>query len=446
MTPRVAEHSEDLGAAESAGSAGLIGIGGGIVGDGESGCTDITVSPLYVPCPQGTGTEGQRTIRTDRTCGSWKAGKCREPGGNPEGEGVSEDERDTEVKPEKDRRDRRMTMEEEEDVEKRRMMTEATGGGRSIGSGETRKVNRDNRKRRKSRGRSKIDTEAHGGARGRNVPERPKSRSSREGRKRQSAWPCGRKLAEKSFFGPELGPEPKTGSRSNVGWGIGKESGKQKAGRRFRSGKRRMGRPEYWPRGMKIDLKQFKVMEEVPESSAEAEGYRGRKGKWQVYISQPRKVEALHNQTIRRKSTMGEGKEVKMEASHIVGFGLRDSIKAERDSAEGQDRRWRTRIGEWNEKSRSLMDQCSISEARRFGVGVVATSGPWSRCPQTPQSQRRKCKQTAAWPKDLGQEQWTRNSETGGRENECKVVQSRLGSRLGRDPRRCRIVKRKVKG
>ncbi|KAJ7601818.1 hypothetical protein DFH06DRAFT_1400819 [Mycena polygramma] len=42
MTPRVAEHSEDLGAAESADSAGLIGIGGGIVGDGESGCTDIT--------------------------------------------------------------------------------------------------------------------------------------------------------------------------------------------------------------------------------------------------------------------------------------------------------------------------------------------------------------------------------------------------------------------
>ncbi|KAJ7606487.1 chitin synthase-domain-containing protein [Mycena polygramma] len=34
MTPRVAEHSEDLGAAESADSAGLIGIGGGIVGNG----------------------------------------------------------------------------------------------------------------------------------------------------------------------------------------------------------------------------------------------------------------------------------------------------------------------------------------------------------------------------------------------------------------------------
>ncbi|KAJ7646391.1 hypothetical protein DFH06DRAFT_1135983 [Mycena polygramma] len=33
MTPRVAERSEDLGAAESAESAGLIGIGGGIVGD-----------------------------------------------------------------------------------------------------------------------------------------------------------------------------------------------------------------------------------------------------------------------------------------------------------------------------------------------------------------------------------------------------------------------------
>ncbi|KAJ7616289.1 hypothetical protein DFH06DRAFT_1145560 [Mycena polygramma] len=33
MTPRVAEHSEDLGAAESADSAGLIGIGGGNAGD-----------------------------------------------------------------------------------------------------------------------------------------------------------------------------------------------------------------------------------------------------------------------------------------------------------------------------------------------------------------------------------------------------------------------------
>ncbi|KAJ7675666.1 hypothetical protein DFH06DRAFT_1122492 [Mycena polygramma] len=159
------EHSEDLGAAESADSAGLIGIGGGIVGDG-------------------TGTEGQRTIRTDRTCGSWKAGKCREHGRNPEGE---------------DRRDRRSTIEEEEDVERGRMMKEATGGGRSIGSGETRKVNRDNRKRRKSRRRSKVDTEAYGGARGRSVLERPKSRKSREGRRRECAWPHGRKLAEKSF-------------------------------------------------------------------------------------------------------------------------------------------------------------------------------------------------------------------------------------------------------
>ncbi|KAJ7622802.1 hypothetical protein DFH06DRAFT_1143134 [Mycena polygramma] len=247
MTPRVAEHSKDLGAAESADSAGFIRISGGNIGDG-------------------TGTEGQRTIRTDRTCGSWKAGKCWEPGGNPEGEGVSEDERDTEVKPEKDRRDRRTTIEEEEDVEKRRMMTEATGGGRSIGPGENRKVNRDNRKRRKPRRRSKVDTEAHGSARGRNVPERPKSRSSREGRKRESAWPHGRKLAQKSFFGPELGPEPRAGSRSDVGWGIGKESGKRNASRKFRSGKRRIGRPEYRPSWMENDLKQVK-----------AEGHRRRK-------------------------------------------------------------------------------------------------------------------------------------------------------------------------
>ncbi|KAJ7603156.1 hypothetical protein DFH06DRAFT_1152133 [Mycena polygramma] len=36
MTPRVAERSKDLGAAESADSAGLIGIGGGIVGDDKA--------------------------------------------------------------------------------------------------------------------------------------------------------------------------------------------------------------------------------------------------------------------------------------------------------------------------------------------------------------------------------------------------------------------------
>ncbi|KAJ7603368.1 hypothetical protein DFH06DRAFT_1151901 [Mycena polygramma] len=60
MTLRVTEHSEDLGAVGSADSAGLIGIGGGIVGDGELGCTDITLlwnvpfysgtwSPSYPP-------------------------------------------------------------------------------------------------------------------------------------------------------------------------------------------------------------------------------------------------------------------------------------------------------------------------------------------------------------------------------------------------------------
>ncbi|KAJ7605740.1 hypothetical protein DFH06DRAFT_1150353 [Mycena polygramma] len=307
MTPRVAEHSEDLGAAESAESAGLIGIGGGIVGNG-------------------TGTEGQRTIRTDRTCGSWKAGKCREPGGNPEGEG------------------RGRCREREND----------DGGNRSIGSGETRKVNRDDRKRRKTEGRSKVDTEAHGSARGRSVPERPKSQKSREGRKRECRP---REISESSAEAETPRLEKRT------------------------------------PRGMKIDLNKVKVVEEVPESSAEAE--------------------------TPRKSRMGEGKEGRWEASHIVGFGLgsentqaetgpkgsrktatlsssdsgprprkpeldgrkecgrrprTDLIKAENDSAEGQDRKWRTRIGEWNEKSRSLMDQYSISEARRFGVGVVATS------------------------------------------------------------------------
>ncbi|KAJ7602578.1 hypothetical protein DFH06DRAFT_1152758 [Mycena polygramma] len=170
--------------------------------------------------------------------------------------------RDTEVKPEKDRRDRRSTIEEEEDVEKVRMMTEATGGGWSIGSGETRKVNRDNRKRRKSRRRSKVDTEAHGGARGRSVPERPKSRSSREGRKRESAWPHGRKLAEKSFLGPELGPEPKSRKQERCRIGYREGIRKRKASRTFRGGKRRMGRPEYRPSWMENDLKQVKVVRE----------------------------------------------------------------------------------------------------------------------------------------------------------------------------------------
>ncbi|KAJ7602212.1 hypothetical protein DFH06DRAFT_1153022 [Mycena polygramma] len=322
--------SEDLGAAESADSAGLIGIGGGIVGD----------EPAEVGRQGSVGSlEG---IRKAKVCRKMK--------------------RDTEVKPEKDRRDRRSTIEEEEDVEKVRMMTEATGGGWSIGSGETRKVNRDNRKRRKSRRRSKVDTEAHGGARGRSVLERPKSRSSREGRKRESAWPHGRKLAEKSF-------------------GIGKESGKRKASRTFRGGKRRMGRPEYRPSWMENDLKQVKVVRE-----------RDR------------------NQRPRPRDTG-------------------DSIKAERDSADGQDRRWRTRIGEWNEKSRSLMDQYSISEARRFGVGVAATSERWPRRPQTPQTHQMKCEQDAAQPRDLGREHGLETRRLV--EGKVNAKLSKVGSEVG---------------
>ncbi|KAJ7664623.1 hypothetical protein DFH06DRAFT_1128027 [Mycena polygramma] len=349
MAPRVAEHSEDLGGAESADSAGLIGIGGGIVGDG-------------------TGTEGQRTIRTDRTCGSWKAGKCREPGGNPEGE---------------DRRDRRTTNEEGEDVERGRMMTEATRDGRSIGSGETRKVNRDNRKRRKSRRRSKVDTEAYGGARGRSVPERPKSRKSREGRRRECAWPHGRKLAEKSFV---------------------------RAPKKVRSGEGRRNESSglSWDRNQEPEA--GAMSDGMSESSAEAETPRSEEGKWKVHISQPRTVEALHDQTIRRKSRMGEEKKVKMgslphrrvrtwvrehasrnrterksENCHIVEFGLGSQTaqagtgRKERMWKETKDRfdRGRRELGrrtgsevenserEWNEKSRSLMDQYSISEARR---------------------------------------------------------------------------------
>ncbi|KAJ7648801.1 hypothetical protein DFH06DRAFT_1135603 [Mycena polygramma] len=209
--------------------------------------------------------------------------------------------RDTEVKPEKDRRDRRSTIEEEEDVEKGRMMTEATGGGRSIGSGETRKVNRDDRKRRKTEGRSKVDTEAHGGAKGRSVPERLKSRSSREGRKQE-----------------ERGEEGKSASSS------GSDSGPR-------------------PRKLKPEreLENCHIVEFGLGSVTVQAGTGRKEGMW---------------------------KETKECITN------RDLIEAEENSAEGQDRRWRTRIGEWNEKSRSLMDQCSISEARRFGVGVVATS------------------------------------------------------------------------
>ncbi|KAJ7603149.1 hypothetical protein DFH06DRAFT_1152126 [Mycena polygramma] len=98
MTTRVAEHSKDLGAAESADSAGLIGIDGGIVGDG----------------------------------------KCREHGGNPESKVCRKMNRTRKWNRKKDRMDRGTTIEEGENVEKREVMTEATGGGRSIGSGETR--------------------------------------------------------------------------------------------------------------------------------------------------------------------------------------------------------------------------------------------------------------------------------------------------------------------
>ncbi|KAJ7631996.1 hypothetical protein DFH06DRAFT_1140340 [Mycena polygramma] len=388
LTPRVAERSEDLGAAESAESARLIGIGGGIIGDGESGCTDITVSPLYVPCPQGT--EGQRTIRTDRTCGSWKAGKCREHGGNPEGEGVSEDERDTEVKPEEDRRDRRMTNEEGEDVERGRMMMEATGGGRSIGSAETRKVNQDNRKRRKPRRRSKVDTEAHGGARGQSIPERPKSRSFREGQKRESAWPHGRKLAEKSFYGVAKGNKMKVRARARTAT----KSRKQEQCRMgYREGVRKAeGKPEApkWKTedgkaGVSAeldgDLKQVKVVRERDRNhrprprghrrrEKEVKGERGEDGK-------PPTSSGSDSGPRPRKPKP----ERELENCHIVEFRL-GSETAQAGTGQKErmwketkdDRRWRTRIGEWNEKSRSLMDQCSISEARRFGVGVVATS------------------------------------------------------------------------
>ncbi|KAJ7637926.1 hypothetical protein DFH06DRAFT_1138575 [Mycena polygramma] len=389
MTPRVAEHSEDLGAAESAESAGLIGIGGGIVGDG-------------------TGTEGQRTIRTDRTCGSWKAGKCREPGGNPE---------------DKDRRDRRTTIEEEEDVERGRMWTEATGGGRSIGSGETRKVNRDNRKRRKSRRRSKVDTEAHGGARGRSVPERPKSRKSREGRR----WECRpRKMSEPSAEAEA--PRSERGRPKGMKIDLNKWC---------RNRRPRLKDPE----GGKGSGKETGEDGKTPTSSGSDSGPRPRKPKPERELENCHIVEfGLGSETVQAGTGRKEGRWKETEAlsqssTKISEPRLLTKNRAKPDSAgsevENSDR-------EWNEKSRLLVDQCSISEARRFGVGVAATSEQWPGCPQTPQTHRMKCKQGADRPKDLDREQWTRNSETGGRENECKVIQSRLGSRLGRDPGRAK--------
>ncbi|KAJ6504260.1 hypothetical protein C8R47DRAFT_1067198 [Mycena vitilis] len=168
MTPRVAECSEDLGAADSADSAGLIGIGGGIGRD----------------VPAEIGRQG------------------------------------------------------------------------SVGSMEG---------NRKAKCESRSD------------PERPKSRRSREGWKRESALPHGRKLAEKSFvrapkestewrratkrkFGPELGPELRAGNSNGMGYwdGVPGAEGEPEVPRR----KRRIGEPEYRPRRIDIDPKQVKVVRE----------------------------------------------------------------------------------------------------------------------------------------------------------------------------------------
>ncbi|KAJ7666800.1 hypothetical protein DFH06DRAFT_1384222 [Mycena polygramma] len=423
MTPRVAEHSEGLGAAESADSAGMIGIGGGNAGDGESGCTDITVSPLYVPCPQGTGTEGQRTIRTDRTCGSWKAGKCREPGGNLEGEGVSEDERDTEVKPEKDRRDRRMTMEEEEDVERGRMMTEATGGGRSIGSGETCKVNRDNRKRRKSRRRcagQKL-TLRHMAVR--------EAEAFRSGRKAGVLGKVGNRRSSKEKYGVVKGDEMKVRVRAGTGTksrkqercrmgyreGVRKAEGEPEVPRR----KRKIGRPGYWPRRMENDLKQVKVVEEDV-------GIVGRGRDTEI------------GKGSGKKSTMGEGQEVKMgslphrrvrtrvrdhtswnqtEGRKVEGDRrAKDSIEAEENSAEGQDRRWRTRI---ENGMRRADHWWTNAQSRRLG-------GSESGLLQL----RSDGRDGAVQPRDLGREHGleTQRLVEGKRNAELSKVGSEVGS------------------
>ncbi|KAJ7604788.1 hypothetical protein DFH06DRAFT_1150847 [Mycena polygramma] len=267
--------------------------------------------------------------------------------------------------------------------------------------------------------RSKVDTEAHGGVRGRSVLERPKNRKSREGRKQELV----------------KGDEMKVRARTGTGT-KGRKQERCRIG--YREGIREAeGEPEV-PKRKTEDRKAG-----MSESSAEAETPRSEKGKWKVHISRPRTVEALHDQTIRRKSRMGEGKEVKMGSLPYrrVRTRVRDhasrnwtkgrnverdqgnSIKAENDSAEGQDQRWRTRIGEWNEKSRSLKDQYSISEARRFGVGVAATSGAVAETSadtsDTPDEVQTGCSPAEGpWPRA-----WTRNSETGGRENECKLVQ-----------------------
>ncbi|KAJ7662247.1 hypothetical protein DFH06DRAFT_1129368 [Mycena polygramma] len=382
MTPRVAEHSEDLGAAESAESAGLIGIGGGIVGNG-------------------TGTEGQRTIRTDRTCGSWKAGKCREPGGNPEA---------------KDRRDRRTTNEEGEDVERGRMMTEATGGQRLTLRHMVMREAEAFQSGRRAGNLGKVgDGEVHG-----HMEENSLRRVFRTGTKSRKQERC--------RMGYREGIREAEGEPDVPKW------------------ERRSRKPEYRPRRMEIDLKQVKVIRgrcwnrrprprhrgrkkgsgkkrdedgKPPTSSGPDSGPRPRKPKPERELENCHIVEfGLGSETVqagtgRKEGRWKETEELSQSLTKISEPSLPSANRAKPDSAdsiraEGQDRKWRTRIGEWNEKSRSLMDQCSILEARRFGVGVVATS---------------------ARPKDLGQEQWTRNSETGGRENECKVVQ--VGSEVG---------------
>ncbi|KAJ7611456.1 hypothetical protein DFH06DRAFT_1147582 [Mycena polygramma] len=342
MTPRVAEHSEDLGAAESADSAGLIGIGGGNAGDG-------------------TGTEGQRTIRTDRTCGSWKAGKCREPGGNPEGEGVSEDERDTEVKPEKNRRDRRTTIEEGEDIQRGRMRMEVAGA-----SARARPV------------RSTGITGSVGIQRGgqrltlRHMAVR-EAEVFRSGRKAAVLGKVGNgKLQRK--YGVAKGDKMKV----RAGAGTGTKSWKQeRCWMGYREGIRKAeGKPEVLKRKTE-DRKAGVSAEEKgedgkpPSSSGSDSGPRPRKPKPERELENYHIVEfGLGSETAqagtgRKEGMWKETKDILVKSQNSMvhhrerfNQGRRELGRRTGSEVENSDR-------EWNEKSRSLMDQYSISEARR---------------------------------------------------------------------------------
>ncbi|KAJ7602577.1 hypothetical protein DFH06DRAFT_1152757 [Mycena polygramma] len=193
--------------------------------------------------------------------------------------------------------------------------------------------------------------------------------------------------------------------------------------------KRRMGRPEYRPRRMEIDLKQVKVVRERdrnhrPRPRDTGGGKRKERGE----DGKPPTSSGSDSGPRPRKPKP----ERELENCHVVEFGLgSEAAQAGTGRKEGM----------WKETKDVRSRSCC-----NFGA-VAEMSAKTTDTPDEVQ-------QAATRPKDLGREHGleTRRlvegkmnaksskvgSEVGSgemREEVCKVVQSRLGSRLGRDPR-----------